>query len=491
MLNVEALDSALTLTQILDEHNIVLTPIEGTPLDTLVKATRSDARIAFSSTEKTSGVPGVKVEGVGSPNVKMITYMANAKNEAFGTSAHDEVLDNTTLLVTEAVKRYILFAKTVVAPAVADLVSRVHRELSLTMPSSLLGMEVITYSPPAPLLNSALEKSVRRFEEEPFNTPPLAMKLPLITVEEMLKLMKTGTKNLNDAIDEWASVKGDSFFIRIWTHVFQIKQAELSEKQQLRFNTFTECPAEGVDNALAIYLLANALADKPLPETTMGLNAFNNLIVEYRNQAGSRLCRAIDDHDSSSKNKILVKSVQGTKTIVNSDVYSKWIQDGGENEILFGNTLTGVPVCTVSSINDKAIELKTLWARHSSITSVTESNRRFTRTKHILTKEFDRQLRDLDEVKEPLPDSRDNIVRRFSKMLEAARESELDDLWDLCLRLVCNARFFHTDAERILSGIERIKKENPTIDVREAAAVSVLEYIAYWVSTQFRVTVLK
>ena len=79
------------------------------------------------------------------------------------------------------------------------------------------------------------------------------------------------------------------------------------------------------------------------------------------------------------------------------------------------------------------------------------------------------------------------VGSRFGELLEEVRENELDDLYSLALRLVCEARFSHTDARTILAGIERVKRENPSVDVREAAAISVIEYVATWASKQFRV----
>jgi hypothetical protein len=73
-------------------------------------------------------------------------------------------------------------------------------------------------------------------------------------------------------------------------------------------------------------------------------------------------------------------------------------------------------------------------------------------------------------------------------MEELSEVSEIDmkDLWSVSLKLVCRSRFDHTQAERILSGIEEVKRDNPSIDVREAAAVSMIKYVAYWVSSQLK-----
>ena len=306
-----------------------------------------------------------------------------------------------------------------------------------------------------------------------------------------MKTMKSGMKSADAAIDEWVSLKGMDFFQNIWENVFQTKQSELNEVRPVTFSTFSECPVEGADNSLAIFLLANNLLDKPLEGTEMSLTAYNRMIVDFRNQAAARICRIMDMCDSNTKNEVLVRSVDGSKTVVNGNVYKKWIADGGDNDVLFGNSLQPSPHFTVGNINEIAADLKRKWASHAGITATIESNRRFTRVKSIMLKEFNRQMQEMADTHAAAPLKKEEIVQRFADQLEDLRTSDIDDLWGTCLRLVCRARFFHTDAECILEVMDRVKKESPECNPREAAAISVIEYIAHWVWKQCRVTSLR
>jgi len=480
MLSREALVAALPLTSVLDSNRIVLSPVNNSPLFELVRATRSDPN--FNTFNDATGEFD--------PSVDSICYIANKKDDVLGYSPHDKAMDDITVTVGNAVREHMLFAKNVVAPAVEELVNKTILFMQEQTPSSLLGMEVITWSPPKPMLNSSLETSVRRFEEVPYDVPKLAMKLPSLTVSEIIELMQSGSGGLDKDIAEWASIKGESFFINIWENVFQIKQAELNERVPVTFRDFVYDREDAWDCALAIYLISRRLVDDPLPNTEMNMSAFNSLIVEYRNQSGVRLCHAFDDLNKVDKVQQLIKSMTDRKTVVYESVYRKWVEAGGENEVLFGNLLATPSVVTVDELNARATELKEIWNKHAAITAIIDRNKRFSKTKEVLLRNFQQQIRDVSIGDEATLANRETILKRFGEQLEYVREDEIVDLWTLCLKLVCRSRFYRTEAERILLGIERVKKENPQINVREAAAVSIIEYCAWWIASQFTVKVI-
>lgn len=481
MLSNEALNSALPLTSVLDAAGFKLTPIPGTPLERLVQATRSDDN--FNIATDVAGVTEYQ------PSLSDIEYIANCKDDVLQVSPHDTVMDDVTEIGIAAVREHMVFARTVVAPAVQNLVENVAETLNAITPSSLLGMEVVVWEPAAPLQNNALENMVRRFENTPFDSPSMAMRCPSITVAEMIELMKTGSNSMDKDIEAWAASKGESFFINIWENVFQIKQAELNERVPVTFRDFTENRESGPDNALAIFLLSRRLLDDPLPETTMDMKMYSNMMADYRNQAGARVCRALDELENIGKSQLLVRSVNGPVTTVYSFVYRKWIEAGGSNEILFGNLLESPFSSTVEMLNAKAESLKAKWARHAALTATVEANRKFVRTKEALLDHFIKQMREVDEggIEAGSLGNREIVIRKFRELLDDVTDDELKDLWTVSLKLVCRSRFARTDAERILAGIEQVKRDHPELDVREAAAMSVLKYVAYWLTAQYKV----
>lgn len=474
MLTIDALKNALPLTEVVDSNGFRLLAVPGTPLDELVKATRSDANFnTFNN-------------GEFQPDITNIEYIANCKDPVLGFSQHDNAMDHVVEVATNAVREHMTFAKNVVAPAVQELVEKTAATLNAMQPSSLLGMEVVAWEPPKPLDNSSLQTAVKKFEETPYDTPALAMKLPDMAVSDIAELMGSGAGSLDKDVAFWLATKGDSFLINLWENVFQIKQAGLNDKA-VSFRDFIEDRENGIDNALGIFLIARKLFDNPPKDTQMPMVKYNDLMADYRNQAGAKICRVLADLEKIQKNKVLIRSIEnGRTTIVNNSVYRAWIENGGDNEVLFGNAMSRTPTTLLDSIVAQASELKGAWQRHATLVAVTESNNRFARTKEVLARHFDAQLR-ATEGQEATQGNRETVSRLFNDMLADIRADEIDDLWKLGLKLVCRARFHRTEAERILSGMERIKKQHPEVDVREAAAASIIEYIAYWVGTQFKV----
>ncbi|MNY64696.1 hypothetical protein D3C86_2018430 [compost metagenome] len=50
-------------------------------------------------------------------------------------------------------------------------------------------------------------------------------------------------------------------------------------------------------------------------------------------------------------------------------------------------------------------------------------------------------------------------------------------------KVVCNVMFPHTDALEILTTLDTVAKEHPTLDIREAGLLAMIEYIPNWVAT--------
>jgi hypothetical protein len=475
MLTLEALESAIPLAERFDQRGMVVIPRSDTPLEHLVGHTRSGEEVVSSH----DGVT-IKVD------VQQMAMAAAQKDPVFGESSHDRVLDEVAEVCIPAVQGHIKHAKEVVAPAVDELVTRTSEVMSGLTPSKLLGMEVSVEELPAPLTNPSFDSMVRKYEETPFNSPPLSFDLPDQTAAEILELMKSGSGALDSDIEQFAATLGDGCLIGIWRDFFQQTPSDLDAVRTKRFVDYMQDSECGLDNALVVFLLARKLFENPLDGITMSLQAYETLMADFRDQAAAHLCRELDAFDQAEKNGAMVVSYTTNKIVVNAGLYKKWIEDGGDNDVLFGNLLQSNPYVMLADIEENAQQLKRAWANHSALVSTVEANKRFARTKETLASVFRQQMRDLDDEERANIDV-EAAISRFDKLLEDVCEADMDCLYTLSLRLVCRSRWPRSEAERILSGIDRIKKKNPSLDVREAAAISVIEYVAWWVASQMQV----
>ena len=475
MLNVESLESALPLAEMLDTNRTVLTAIPATALDVMCKATRSDDKFNFFDT---AGNP--------TPDLGNIAFIANAKNETLGYSEHDMRTDEVMEVCIEAVQGHIHVARTLVAPVVRELAEKVAERLNAEKKvSDLLGLQVVIHNAPEVLYNSAFEKEVRQLEDQPFADPDVRLNLPTKSYSELLELMMTGKGSIDDDIKIWAATKGETWFLSLWANLFQ-----MSGDVVPRYHDFVSNSVDGIDYAVAVYLLSRRLVDDVPENTGMDLSSYSNVIIDYRDQAAVRICVALNEMGRDAKAERLVRNMDRKVVIVNGQIYKKWLADGGSNEILFGNMLTSTPIFTGDKLLDAKAELLGAWRRHEQTVQVSESTMRYNRLIAALRAGFQQQMLHLAEGEDASIDNLTAVNRLFEEELLAVRIDDADNLYQICLKLVCRSRFYRTKAETILGAVDRYCREFPGIDPREAAAMATAEYVADWVAELVKPVVL-
>ena len=474
MISQKAIESSIPLAQEFLDKGMMIIPVENTPLAAL--------------TQESIPVYGTEVsdQSVLFNNIGFnIEYTANQKQPGTDIIPHDVMLDDIVPVVADTVRRAVNHARTTVVPLVEDMVKRIQDAADQLTPSALLGVEVIVFNPPKPLINSVFENTLAKYATISYDaglTLPFA--LPELHSDDIRKLINTGSNELEKDIDEWLADCGESFLHTVWSEFFMLQKASNMHAYISQTKSNYGRSAIDVNRLLAIHLIARNLFDNPPEGTNASLSTFNSIVAAIRDNAGTRLYFENQEYyDEIGKRKILIRSINGSKVTVNGEVYRTWINEGGENEILFGNSLMARPVMDVVTITEKKNEFINEWNRHCALISTAEANRKFVRMKEILLSSFRNQL-----IEDQDPElNREAILRIFQEKLQAIRESDLECLYTLSLRMICQSRFPQTDAEEILLGINRVAKENPKLELREAAAIAVIEYIATWIAQQMKV----
>lgn len=468
MLSRGAVESAWALTEKLDGAGLVVRPVENTPLAALVQASR----------------PPVDLLNVGPgdyhPDLDLIDHMANSPIDSqINASQHDLVVDEIAPVLFEAVRGHIHFARTVVSPIVDSLASQVRQALEDKSASSLLGMEVIVRETPEIWVNAVLSSAANKFIELPYDPPVHETKLGELDYAAIREIMATGTSRLDKDVDEWLILAGgEGFLLDVYNCMFRSACCD----QPLNFGN----RMQDRDWALAVFLLARKLCEATPPEgTEMSINRYEESMVEFRNQAAKQVAFHIDQYAAEVKAGQLVCDSTDRICWVNQEVYRKWIEEGGTNEVLFGNLLSKPILTSVSSITERAGDLLEAWNKHSVYVTSLEANRKFERSKQFLSMFFHRSL--AEDTTEANLGTSAQVFERFQDLLDGVREGEMECLDTLCLRLVCSARFPHTSAYEILDGINTAIKQNPKLEAREAALISFSKYVSNWAASMFTV----
>ena len=473
-LSRESLESAYPLAERLDAARVVVTPITDSPLECLVCDTRSDESV-------------MREDGPGNfvPDFDMIAYLASAKDETLQASEHDTTKAAILASVGQQTQKHFAFAKTVVAPAIQALHDGVQDALTKLTPSKLLGVEIREHTPPKLLSNSTFLAQIKEHDTTPFDNPHIPARLPAKTGDELIELIKTGSASVDADAAAWLAVEGASVLQSVYNTVFHLDATTPAAAYQRGLQGLFEDRDHGTAYALAVYLLARNLIDNPPEGTEASLEAYNAQLGAFRNQAGAALSRASDAIEREVRLGSLVRRFDGLVVYVNQRVYEKWLTEGGNAEILFGNALSQRQEIMVDKINERAQEFQETWLRHVSYTRELENSQRVNAQRDLLKTVYASQL---DALPAETPNlNRGEAYKRFEAMVNATSGADLKDLPRLCQRLVCRAQFDHTNAEDILADIDQIKCDNPEVTVREAAALAYIKHCARWALNMMRV----
>ena len=242
----------------------------------------------------------------------------------------------------------------------------------------------------------------------------------------------------------------------------------------------------GLTTALVAFLVARKLWNNAPDDTNMSAREYEDRMVEVRDQSALRLIREFNVVERDERNGVLVRKYTRNKVEVNAKVYKTWLENGGTNELLFGNILSSRPADMGEDILAKASECQDAWNRYTMLNRTVEAGKRFNAAKNILRVEATALLSNLSQDELPLQ-NRQMVVKQFEDALACTKEDEVLRPYDWVLRVLCESLYRQSDARRILEGINRVMAHSPGVDVREAAAVSAVEYIAWWLSQQFKV----
>lgn len=481
MIQKESILTAIGFAEMLAANNQVVVAKPSTVVAELVKRTNED--ILANGENFDAQIFASDVEHITSGGLE-----APSQHDLFS----DEVIDQ----ISKAVLNHINFAKNIVKPLVVDYAEGVMQYLqNFQYPSACDQFNIVVADLPELLEDESFVDSLKKYVGKtilkPETMPSLGRKAP----EDLLAMMLIGDREADQAITAWYSRLGNDFFMNLWENLFRAEQPDrailsyVGYDEILSFDVF-----ERSDYALALYLLANKLFDV-VDEGVEGvnLNAYRNIIAETRDFAASVLTNIVARVEGFEKTKLLVISNDSVKqqAKVYGKVYRNWLASGGCVETILGLIVSNRAVTTQVAVDEIRPYLLETWKTHSAFFTAAESNKRFDYFKDALVVKFKEIMQNLSAEEREFTDSTTDYMiavdRRFVEELNKLRSVDMGDLYSVALKLVCRARFYYTDAERILSDIVEIAKINPDVDVREAALVATINYVADYVAAQMSV----
>lgn len=468
MLTTESLDEAIALTQNFDSKDIILEPIDGSPLSELVK--------------QTVILPNDNQDGF---DLKVSSESTNVIELGIGGSSHDVLMDEIVKVGADSIRKHITYAKNVVAPLVGTYIDLVESDITQLPVSGLNKFEIQQYCLPEVYSAPGFVNSLSIFKETPFEEPGFNLNLPDLDQSELLDLLNTGSGSIDGFIEEFKSRVGIDFIYSVYNTVFQLKQNTDSDYSQVfTLRKLMDDKVTGNDFTLVVYLLANKLHDNPPENTDSNLSEYNSSIIKFRNQAGNKLYRIQEEMNSAINKGRLVKNIVSNHTVqVYAPVYEEWVNNDGDNTVLLGSLISEKNYYTVDNLAEDAENLKLGWDNYKRLEEKAALNNRFVYVKESLGRNFNKLLLENEEITLA---EKSTCSKIFKEELALISLDELSDICAVCLKLMSRSMFYTTDAERILTSIDRNCRENPSITPREAALIATVELLTDWVCSQMK-----
>lgn len=487
MINKDTAASAIQLALSLASDNKVVSAVVGTPLANLVSLTIAANR--FSTVDSLDDCDLSTTNEFLLGNASTLEHTTSGAGDIL--SNHDIALDSYIVSISSSVRNHISFAKNVVAPAVLSMANEVIGMMDAKK-SALSDFNIEVRDLPSPMVNGGFEDIVSKYSNKNRFTPENKLRLGIMTFDELAELIQTGSAAYDKTVAEWLATKPAQCWTNLWCNVFMGQSCERECDNFDIENLFTD-NKKYIDEALFIHLVARKLLSSPPENSGLSLTRFKEIIVQLLAFTAEKLTSSLKLSGDNYKAGVLVIELNrnNKKVVVNGSVYREWIATGGTNEVLLGLLVTNDNFFGKTKIDANRQNYLDSWNTYENMSKITEQNKSFTNFKQYLTICFGNSMKTVSDIEvdtvSALPMVSENIVKYFSDNMKMVSIKDMSDVHDICLKLMCRSRFYYTDAEKILRGINEAIKVSPSIDVRQAALLSMIEYVVDYIVDQMQV----
>lgn len=481
MLTLTALRAAYPLAVKADNNNLMVVPVENTPLASLVAA----SNIGIESIQQTDDGYQLDMSGA--------VYVANSPNPVLTSvdsvelpmAEFTKALDNVSGVAIAAVTEQIAFTKLTVIPFIKSILDGVDKGMARIIDKAPT-YDIKLSELPALLSSESFVDEVVKFSSAARMNCNLNMRCPTLTYTELLDLLKIGNTSVDKEIQTWAELQGQEWLLNVWTDIFT-QQGKLSNGT---LNDFFMGKNVDINVILAVFLLARRMTFDTPKGIEMNLSAFTNLADDFRNLAAKVLTEVLEREERHYKHGSLVLNSDDGVITVHGRLYNAWLADGGDPDILFGNMLTKRYV-GITDLKENAPALLQEWNRHINYANTLKATRRLASLRDVIKHAYRMVLVDdfrlaLKEGEAFNGDAVNKIMDKVNVAVDTATEHTLRDIPNFVMEVVCATRFYDCDAIHFLRGMNEAQANNPGLEPRESYAVATIKYVANWVALQLK-----
>lgn len=475
MIRENTISAVFPLAQMLASKGRQVRPKESTPVDQLVKA----ANIPIA----TQGTDTLELD-----DVERILKGSRLK-QADGSVLHDVVMDELVDVVSKTVMGNLDIARNVVNPIIKEVVLDTESYIEAAVNLKRSNVEILPFTYADIWSTPALADMVDRYADINFVDVPLKLRFKMfVDKPTLLELAKTGAVSFDQTLEDLCAKYEEDYVVRLFNRTFTLGVIDSPTKLSELINANNPL-FSNQDDALLVHLWARKLLVEIPEDTGMSLNQYKEYITLLIAQSGRVVAKIIERRErvirmkdlvlSMSQNTDMMTSNGVSKIIVNADVYSKWLEEGGTPETLMGSWISDRET-NYKNLIDKREMYEAAWIKHDRIIVTKARLEKFNYAVEGIKQAISKQIVEMDT--ETLMVPKEVLQKRLNESVGLLYGKFYDDLWVYARKMVCTVLFPHTNALEILCSIDDVSKDFPGIDVREAALLATIEVMGNWIS---------
>lgn len=426
------------------------------------------------------------------PFIEQATSITNGDSTA--ANEHNRVVDSLSEQIAEYVKAHVDFARNTVNPQVKVIDEAIDRHLqTFKTPRAIDSVRLVEYDIPSILKDEMFLKELSPFENRPLVPAERVLNLPVKAAEEVRNHLLTGQKDFDEEILTWSTHLSDDVLSTVWLSFFSRAASVGSRFIEASQLTGYSIP-ERLDIGLSVYLICNSLkTNVESTEGSVSLPEYNRLLTQAQEWAASLMTGLLKTLSAYQKaGTLVVYSSSTTKTVVVlSSVYEKFLQEGGTPEAVLGLMTSNQPrMITVSSqILSQKKDLEMSWASYETYYTALQANKSIEYFRDFLMMTLRSMITgssipSLVEYKTENAGYEAQALKLLKTYVDGLKMGSMQEPRQVSLYLGAQVLYYYTDAYKILSGIQEAAQANPSIDVREAALLSTVAYVADYLADQ-------
>lgn len=396
---------------------------------------------------------------------------------------HDLTLERYVKTLGSAVVRHAAFARNVVNPICGRIIAKVNEALSI---SGMVDIEVVPTRLSAAVASVQTADMLSRYDAHRAVATRFVREFPELSEADLVESLKTGSLQYDQLLAEMVAAHPEGWVESIYRGVF-IRQdfAPINESEKGTVSYFAN--QDLADEYLVIHLLARYLFDNPPADYPQALSDYQSAVATHVSAAAAALNNTLIAADRRTQQQILVVRWDKKRVLVNGPVYDMFLENGGQVEAIFGAALTA-PVSGntyMRAILDNSDALCRAYntfitnRRQEAVAQAAQSA--FGAAQTAISVEIN-SLTDADNVCNiERPDMHRAALEAFQGIAPAYFT---ENTYANVRTLVCRIMFPGSNANELLSIMDKEMEMDPNIDVRHAAYLAVMRIMAKHLASQ-------